>query len=88
MFLVMFFESTLGLVASRLRSAQNEISFLIKCDLRDSRAMIAAKQELRHAEAQHSYFVQRLANSMALMSADEKLRLCNHAGSVGFSLVG
>lgn len=86
MSVVLFFESNLGLVASRLRSAQNEIAFLEKCDLRDTSSMLFAQQELRQAQAQHSYFVQRLSNALSDVSEEERLCLCNHAHAIGFSL--
>jgi hypothetical protein len=83
---VLFFETNLGLAASRLRMAKNTIDFLTSCDYRDTDEMLYAKQELRHAQARHAYFVQRLANTMATVDSQTRLQLCNMAHAVGFSL--
>ena len=86
MSIVLFFESNLGLVASRLRTAQNEINFLKSIDQADTSAMMFAQQELRHAQALHAYFVQRLATALSVVDSEIRLLLCNTANAVGFSL--
>jgi len=86
MSIVLFFESNLGLAASRLRQAKNEISFLKSTDLADTADMLFAQQELRQAQALHAYFVQRFANALSLVDSQTRLQLCNMANAVGFRL--
>lgn len=79
---------SMGVAASRIRIAHNEIDFLRTCGLADTTAMLEAKQELRVAEAEAAAVRRELSKSFDVQDADERLAAINVAHEVGFALAG